>query len=196
MDPVRRHGDGCGFAAALLLSALLLPAAALATSLVHLDTRALTLESPEIVIGEVERVRSYWNASRTKILTDVEVRVTRALKGGAADRLTLTQLGGVVDGARYTVPGCPVFEPGEEALLFVWRDPAGRAQVNGLAQGKFDIRRDRASGERFVQRAIPGFGVRDLKTLRAVPAGQPLPRLPLDDLVREITRTLALEDQR
>ena len=98
--------------------------------------------------------------------------------------------------ARYSVPGCPVFEPGEEALLFVWRDPAGRAQVNGLAQGKFDIRRDAKSGERFVQRAIPGFGVRDLKTLRAVPAGQALPQLPLDDLVREITRTLALEDHR
>ena len=189
-----RHSRGrCAFAALLPL-ALLIPLPALATSLVHLDTRALTLDSHEIVIGEVESVRSYWNESRTRILTDVNVRVTRALKGSGGERLTLTQLGGVVDNARYNVPGCPVFEPGEEALLFVWRDPAGRAQVNGLAQGKFDIRRD-ANGKRTVQRAIPGFGVRDLKTLRAVPAGQPLPQLELDDLVREITRTLALDER-
>jgi hypothetical protein len=46
-----------------------------------------------------------------------------------------------------------------------------------------------------VQRAVPGFGVRDVATLRAVPAGQPLPQLRLDDLVREITRTLAADDQ-
>ena len=192
MFPVRRCGERCAVVFAL---ALLLPGPISGTSLVHLDTRALTLESPDIVVGEVERVRSYWNDAHTRILTDVEVRVTRALKGGETAHLTLTQLGGEVDGARYTVPGAPLFAVGEEALLFVWRDRGGRAQVNGLAQGKFDIRRD-ASGERYVQRAVPGFGVRDVTTLRAVPAGQPLPRLRLDDLVREITRTLAAGDER
>lgn len=192
MFPVRRCGERCAVVVAL---ALLLPGPTSATSLVHLDTRALTLESPEIVVGEVEHVRSYWNDAHTRILTDVDLKVTRALKGGETARLTLTQLGGEVDGARYAVPGAPLFAVGEEALLFVWRDRAGRAQVNGLAQGKFDIRRD-ASGERYVQRVVPGFGVRDVTTLRAVPAGQPLPRLRLDDLVREITRTLAADDQR
>jgi len=179
-----------GFAAALLLAS-----SALATTVRFLDTRDLTLESDDIVVGEVQSVRSYWNPAHSKIFTDVEVKVSRSLKGTGPGTLTLTQLGGVVGSARYNVPGCPTFKPGEESLLFVWRDSHGRAQVNALAQGKFDIRRDPATGEGLVQRAIPGLGVRDVKTLRAVPAGQPMPRLKLDDLVLEITRTLTTESR-
>ena len=119
------------------------------------------------------------------------MQVAEALKGAASDRLTLTQLGGEVDGVRYNVPGCPAFRPGEQALLFVWRDARGRAQVNAMAQGKFDIRTDPSTHERLVQRSAPGFGVRDVKTLRVLAAGQPSPRLRYDDLVREIRRTLA-----
>jgi hypothetical protein len=162
----------------------------------QLDTRELTLDSHDIVVGEVQSVRSYWNAAHTRIFTDVTVHVTRSLKGSAGSMLTLTELGGEVDGARLDVPGCPTFRPGQQSLLFVWRDSQGRAQVNGLAQGKFDIQADPSTGERTVQRAVPGFGAHDAKTLRVVPAGQPLPRLRLDDLVREITRTMAEESNR
>jgi hypothetical protein len=165
----------------------------LASTVRQLDTRELTLDSHDIVVGEIQSVRSYWNTAHTRIFTDVTVHVTRSLKGDAGSTLTLTELGGEVDGARLDVPGCPTFRPGEQTLLFVWRDPQGHAQVNGLAQGKFDIQIDPSTGERTVQRAAPGFGARDAKTLRVVPAGQPLPRLRLDDLVREITRALTEE---
>ncbi len=175
-------------AAALL--ALCLASATWATTLQHVDTRDLTLGSSDIVIGVVENSRSYWNDARTRIFTDVTLRVDQTLKGPAASRITLTQLGGEVDGARYSIPGCPAFHPGEEALFFLWRDPRGRAQVNGLAQGKFDIRRDPVTGERLIQRVVPGFAVGDVRMLRAHAAGEPRPRLRLDDLVREIRRTL------
>jgi hypothetical protein len=171
--------------------ATLASGAAWATQMVHLDTRRLTLASSEIVIGEVESVRPRWNDARTKIYTDVTVKVSRALKGPATERVVLTQLGGEVDGVRVTVPGCPAFTPGEEALFFVWRDARGRAQVNGLGQGKFEILRDPASGRRLVQRAVPGLGVQDPRTLKAAPEGQPAPQVALDDLVSEIERTLA-----
>lgn len=170
--------------------------AARATQMEHLDTRALVLGSDEIVVGEVESVQARWNAARTKILTDVSVRVRQALKGGAGDRLVLTQLGGEVGAVRYTVPGCPVFAPGEEALLFVWRDARGQAQVNGLAQGKFDIRRDPATGEATVQRSVPGLAVRDARRLRLVPQGERVPRIPLADLLREIRQVLDEEGGR
>jgi hypothetical protein len=183
-------GRGC-----LILSLLLFAAPALATTVIHVDTRELVRSSDEIVVGQVDGTRSYWNENRTKILTDVTVRVSSSLKGRYADRLTLTQLGGEVDGVRYSVPGCPVFRPGEEALLFVWRDSRGRAQVNGLAQGKFEIRRDPVSGAAFVQRAATGFAVRDARTLRAVEAGQPAPLITLDQLVSEIRRAM-VEDGR
>ena len=172
-----------------VLACVTIVCVARATSLQHLDTRELTLESNDIVVGQVESVRSYWNDSHTKILTDVAVRVSESFKG-ATGSITLTQLGGQVDGMRYDVPGCPVFRTGEQALLFVWRDSRGRAQVNGLAQGKFDLHVD-ASGTRTVQRTVPGFAAGDAKTLRTLPSGQVAPQLRYDDLVREIRRTLA-----
>jgi hypothetical protein len=155
----------------------------------HLETRDLTLGSSEIVIGTVEATRSYWSEDRRHIFTDVDVRVSRSLKGAATQRITLVQLGGEVDGVRYSIPGGPLFRSGEEALLFVWRDGRGRPQVNGLAQGKFDIERD-DSGRATVQRTAPGFGVKDVRRLATLDAAQPAPRLQLDDLVREIQRTL------
>jgi hypothetical protein len=171
--------------------AVLVAASARATEVIHLDTRALTLGSSDIVVGAVESITPRWNEQHTKIVTDVAVRVTQSLKGASAETLTLTQLGGTVGNMRYTVPGCPAWRTGEEALLFVWRDSHGRPQVNGLAQGKFDITRDAASGERMVQRSLEGLAVRDVQQLRLVPSGQMSPRLKLRDLVGEIQRTLA-----
>ena len=178
----------------LLLSLMLAGLAALpagATQMRHLDTRALVRGSNDILVGTVESVRSYWDTSRQHILTDVTVRVSESLKGAAGATLTLTQVGGEVDGLRYDIEGSPRFTAGEEALLFVWRDARGRAQVNGLAQGKFDIRRDPATGVAHVQRSLPGFGVRDVRTLTLVPAGEDAPgSLRLDDIKREIQRAL------
>lgn len=162
-----------------------------ATQMRHLDTRALVRGSSDIVVGTVDAVRSYWNAEHTRILTDVTVRVGESLKGAPGATLTLTQVGGEVDGMRYDIEGSPRFTAGEEALLFVWRDARGRAQVNGLAQGKFDIRRDPATGAAHVQRSLPGFGVRDVRTLSLVPAGEEAPgSLRLEDIRREIQRAL------
>jgi hypothetical protein len=162
-----------------------------ATTLRQVDTRELTLESQDIVIGQVQDTRAHWNDAHTKIVTDVIVSVNQSLKGNAAGLITLTQLGGEVDGVRYDVPGCPTFHKGESSLFFVWRDGAGRAQVNAMAQGKFDIRTDAATGARTVQRSVPGFAARDVKTLRPLAAGQVAPPLSLDALVREVQRTLA-----
>ena len=67
--------------------------------------------------------------------------------------------------------------------------PQGRAQVNGLAQGKFEIGRD-ANGARVVQRAIPGLAFRDPKSLRALPEGTAPGRVTLDELKREIETVL------
>jgi hypothetical protein len=165
--------------------------AARATQVVHLDTRALTHESSDIVIGTVTAQKSYWNAAHTRILTDVTIQVTESLKGVPAGELTLTQLGGELDGMRYNVPGSPTFKVGEEALVFAWRDSKGTAQVDGLAQGKFEIERDAASGARTVQRAGVGLAAADAKTLKLAPSGHAQPQLKLDDMIREIKAAMA-----
>ena len=173
----------------MILLALAAPAAR-ATQMEHLDTRALVAGSDDIVVGQIESVQSRWSPSHTKIFTDVKVHVTQSLKGAATERITLTQLGGQIGDMRYDIAGCPVFKPGEEALLFVWRDDRGSAQVNGLAQGKFDIERDPATGIATVQRSVPGLAIREARTLKLVPAGERAPRIPLSDLMHEIQRVI------
>jgi hypothetical protein len=161
-----------------------------ATQVLHQTLRDLTVGSSDIIIGQVEETRPHWNAAHTKVLTDVTVRVSESLKGAPGERVTLVQLGGDLDGFRYAVPGSPLFRPGERALLFVWRDPQGRAQVNGMAQGKFDIATDPASGAQTVQRTVEGAAVRDLRTLSLVKPGERTPRLRLDEMVSAIRRIL------
>jgi hypothetical protein len=175
-----------------LLAALAgLPTALCATTLAHLDTHALVGQSHAIVIGRVAGTRAHWNETHTRIVTDVDVDVSQSLKGAAASRVTLTQLGGEVDGVRVSVAGCAAFRPGEEALLFVWHDAHGHSQLTGLAQGKFEIERDARTGEAYVQRTAPGFAVREVQRLSAVPSGVRAPRLKLAELVSEIRGELA-----
>ncbi len=157
----------------------------------HLDTVSLTRESSDIVIGTVEATNARWSDDHRRIFTDIDVHVSRSIKGGGGDHLTLTQLGGELDGIKVSVPGGPLFQRGEEALVFVWRDPRGQAQVSGLAQGKFDIVRDARTGVASVQRTAPGFAIKDVRRLASAPAGNAAPGMPLDDMVREIQRAMA-----
>jgi hypothetical protein len=180
---------------ATALAVILFAPIAGASQLLHQTLRDLTLGSSDIVIGQVEGTRARWDDSHRKIVTEVTVRVSESLKGVPAGSLTLTQLGGDLDGFRYAVPGSPLFRPGEEALLFVWRDAKGRAQVNGLAQGKFEITTDAATGERTVQRALDGLRVREARTLSLVKTGEPAPQLRLGDMLGEI-RTIIAEGGR
>ncbi len=175
-------------ACALALLTTALPVRA--STVVHLNLRDLTLASSDIVVGRVEATRAHWNDAHTRIVTEVTVAIGEALKGAPGGTLTLTQLGGEADGFRYAIAGAPAFRPGEEALLFVWRDRLGRAQVNGLAQGKFEIATDPATGERTVQRQAEGAAVGDVSSLSPLKQGQVAPRLRLTDMVGEIRRIL------
>ncbi len=133
----------------LLVLSIALSQNANATTIRPLDASALVRSSSDIVVGTVVSQSSRWDGSHRRIVTDVKVLVSERLKGAPADTLTLTQLGGELDGARYEVPGAPRFKIGEEIVLFAWRDKKGLAQANGLSQGKCEVTRD-ASGARTV----------------------------------------------
>ena len=161
-----------------------------ATTVIHQDTRALVRGSSDIVVGRVEGTRAFFDVQRKHIFTEVTVEVTRSLKGERG-RLTLVQLGGELNGMRTEVAGSPVFAAGEEALLFVWRDARGRAQVNGLAQGKFDIEHDPTTGEALVARRAPGLAIRDARSLSPLRAGETPGKVTLRRMLGEIEATLA-----
>jgi hypothetical protein len=125
-----------------LLSALLLlglPAAA--TTMLRLDLPALAQGADTVVHGTVRRVESRWSGDRRRILTDVEIQVTEALKGQPGSTVLLIQSGGKVGDIGQAVHGTASFTPGEEVVVFMERRGASAFQLSGMSQGKYQVRR-------------------------------------------------------
>ena len=125
-----------------------------ATQIQYRSPQQLGAESALVVSGQVTEVRSYWNDSRTKIITETRIDVFDSYKGAAGGSVNVIQLGGVVGNVRMTVHGALAWKPGEEVLVFLEATGSGIYQVSGFSQGKFRIERDER-GEPFVQN-VPG----------------------------------------
>lgn len=137
----------------VLALALLAPVAD-ATQVLYRTPEQLGADAVLVVDGHVTGVRSYWNDSRTKIITEATVAVEGTHKGSPRSMVTVVQLGGVVGNVRQTVHGALQWRPGEEVLLFLENAFPGTFQVAGFSQGKYHIERDER-GRRFVRQALP-----------------------------------------
>lgn len=143
-----------GVLGAVFLALTVLAPTAWATQIQYRSPQQLGAESALVVRGEVAEVRSYWNDSKTKIITETRIDVADSYKGAAGGSVNVIQLGGVVGNVRMTVHGALAWKPGEEVLVFLETTSPGVYQVSGFSQGKFRIERDER-GEPFVQNA-PG----------------------------------------
>lgn len=157
------------------------PSAARATQIPYRSIESLGAESPVVVRGAVRDVRTYWNDTRTRILTEVTVRVSDRYKGAPAGELRIVQMGGVLDGVRMTVAGALEWSRGDEVVLFLEDSLPGRYRVAGFSQGRFDVRRDPRSGEEFVVQA----GVGQAELTGAAARGEGAGRRSLRDLLTE-----------
>ena len=130
----------------LALIVLFAPAKGSAAYLIHLTLEEMTAQSQAVLLGRCVAVSSAWNADHSDIVTNSVFEVSQYYKGGLGKRVTITELGGEVDGwnSRYT--GIPRFQVGEESVLFVWTGPDGAHQVIGLTQGKFRVQRSGGGG--------------------------------------------------
>lgn len=75
------------------------------------------------------------------IETITEIRVEEGIKGSvhAGDVIHVTELGGVVNGVAYVVPGSPQYLPGERVLLFMETNDRGEWVSKNMALGKFSV---------------------------------------------------------
>ncbi|MDD3643228.1 MAG: hypothetical protein PHQ19_07200 [Candidatus Krumholzibacteria bacterium] len=159
--------------------ALLLASDAQGTRIEHRTPRQMGAGSALVVQGRVAGIRSYWNGTRTKILTETRISVDRSLKGDAEGEVAVIQLGGTVGHVRMRVEGAVSWERGEEVLLFLEPFRPGSYQVYGLSLGKYRVERD-GRGRAFVRGA--GHGA-------AEPLGAPEregdSRVPLDLFIND-----------
>ncbi|MFE8597064.1 hypothetical protein [Archangium violaceum] len=126
---------------ALLPFVLLLSQAASATTMLRADLPELAQTSDAIVHGTVRRVESRWSGDGRRIITDVEIQVTEALKGQAGGTVLVSQPGGRVGDIGQRVSGLATFTPGEEVVVFLVQHGKRAFRVSGMVQGKYQVQR-------------------------------------------------------
>jgi hypothetical protein len=125
-----------------------------ATTLRKLDTRDLLVHSDLIVVGKVLATESHWVRPPGLIMTDVSVQVSRRAKGELkTERIVVRTPGGRIGDVAQDIDGAPVFQKGQDVLLFLKSTPEnGVFAVRGMHQGKVDLVPD-ATGRLAMQRA-------------------------------------------
>ena len=133
---IRRFVGLCIFAALLVLSC-----SAFATVMVRLDLNDLVRSSTWIVEGVVEEVNKSAPTQQGGVETRVRVKVVSRWKGPESiESLTLRLPGGEKEGTVIRVAGMPMFQRGEEVLLFL--EPVDGGWIpTGLGQGVFRLGR-------------------------------------------------------
>jgi hypothetical protein len=135
---------------ALAACLVLAPAAARATVLVPIDFRHLVAAAPIIVHGEVVDVRSDWSSGRRAVETFITLHVDEYLKGDLGPEITIRVPGGQLGRYRTIMVGAPVFERGDELVLFLNPGAPQYPSIVGLSQGAFRVVRMPGTSARVV----------------------------------------------
>ena len=164
------------------------PSRVQASAIVAMDLEELTRSSTRVVVAEVLAVRSRWNRERTRIFSEIDVRLAEVWKGKGkpGSRLTVVQPGGAVGDIEMRVHGLTAFSEGERTVLFLGGDEP--AWVVGLGQGRRPLTFDVAAKMWMVEGGDRRAAVNLRKDGSFEHAG-PVPPLPLSELrarVREL----------
>ncbi len=115
----------------VLLAALLAPWEAGAVN-VYLPRPALCARADLVVIGEVTGAAGRWGADgEVAIVTEVDVAVTRTVRGAAPEPLVVTVPGGRVAGTNLHVSEAPTLRTDARYLLFLRAGPGGYTVLGG-----------------------------------------------------------------
>jgi len=118
---------------------VLVPAALRATVLVPIEFRELVNTAPIIAHGQVVDVQSDWSSGRLAVETFVTLHVDEYLKGNLGSEITIRVPGGRLGRYRTITVGAPVFERGEEVVLFLNTGAPFYPTIVGLSQGAFRV---------------------------------------------------------
>ncbi len=134
----------------LALGLLLLAGAATSRALTVLtrDFDQLVARADTVFKGVVTAKTARWvgEGEKRHINTFVTFRVEETYKGESVPEQTLKFLGGELDGVGMEVPDMPQFEVGQDAVLFVVNNGTQFCPLVGVAQGRFHVVKDTATG--------------------------------------------------
>jgi hypothetical protein len=124
-----------------MLTLLALPVISEATTVERLTLDGLVKKSDSIIVGRVAESKTFWSKDHKVILTTWRLEVAETIKGQASRSMHVTTIGGTIGNLTLHVAGMPVFEEGEDAVVFV--EHLGEfSTVVGLGQGKFAVKND------------------------------------------------------
>ncbi len=137
---------------------LLVSCFASATMVKPMSVEELSTAATHIVEGQAVDSWTSWNATHTRIYTFTRVKVSRSLKGPAADTVVIKQVGGSAGGYTQHVAGVQPMQTGEQALLFLRpsQNADGTMVIVGLMQGHFRVARDSQTGNTVVSNGVMG----------------------------------------
>jgi hypothetical protein len=139
----------------VLIALLIFAKQSTATTAVMLTDELLITSSRVILIGEIQSLKSQWDAGNQNIYTYVKLHVSRTIKGELqSDQIVFKQLGGRVGDDITVIFGAPEYQVGQRVLLFLDTANDGTLRIAHLFQGKYDINDDQASGQSLVVRKI------------------------------------------
>lgn len=172
----------------LPLLALLLPAPARATTMVHLDFSELAWIADVVAEGTVLYEQAERAPGQEWLRTAVTVRLEHVIKGEAVegDLLDVVEIGGRLGAEETRVPGAAVFAPGERVLLFL-ESRDGEWSCVGMSQGKLTLVAEAGSGRDVLVRvSLP----RGLLRFDEAEVALPAVRLYADDLAWRLRREI------
>ncbi len=155
------------------IACVLVHTIATATVLVPAEFREIVGGSAIIAHARIVDVRPQWADGRRWVDSIVTAEVLTSLKGGVSNTVTFKVPGGQLGRYRSVVIGAPVFNKGDEAVLFLKQGSEEWPSVFGLNQGVFRVRRDAHTGQQIV---VPPVMSATVATAASTAEGQPIRR--------------------
>lgn len=167
----------CAFSAITLV--VLLSGTLAATVLLPVDFTQMVSESQLIVHARVIEVQGELVGNRRSIESLVTVAVLLPLKGETGGEVVFRVPGGRVGRYRRIFVGAPVFQPGDEVVLFLKSRVPAIPTPFGLSQGVYRV--SRASGAPMVLPVPP------TETVAGIPRGDSSRKpVALDEFARQV----------
>jgi hypothetical protein len=171
------------------VACVLVTSVASATVLVPAELREIVAGSEVIAYARVIDVRAEWADGRRWIDTVVTADVVSYLKGGSdvTEPITFKVPGGRLGRYRSVFVGAPVFQRGDEAVVFLKPHGDDLPDLFGLNQGVFRVRVDEMTGQRIVVPPVMAKAPSDTpeKVTRGALDRKPLPFAEFGARVRE-----------